>query len=118
MPTSALRDANFAPAKLAKEVEYLGSSVMSGGLIMDRAGTLYGGDLENRTVVALTMTPGARTLSSEIFVSDRSQLSWADGFAISGGYLYIADSHLWEVAFKNDLPRSGPFTIFKVKLPD
>jgi sugar lactone lactonase YvrE len=118
VPTSALRDANLAPAKVAKEVEYLGSSVMSGGLIMDRAGTLYGGDLENRTVVALTMTPGARTLSSEIFVSDRSQLSWADGFAISGGYLYIADSHLWEVAFKNDLPRSGPFTIFKVKLPD
>jgi hypothetical protein len=35
----------------------------------------------------------------------------------SGGYLYIADSHLWEVAFKNNMPRSGPFTIFKVKLP-
>jgi hypothetical protein len=24
---------------------------------------------------------------------------------------------LWEVAFKNDLPRSGPFTILRVKLP-
>jgi hypothetical protein len=29
----------------------------------------------------------------------------------------LADSHLWEVAFKNNLPRSGPFTIFKAKLP-
>jgi hypothetical protein len=56
-------------------------------------------------------------LRSNVFVSDPSKLSWADGFAISGGYLYIADSHLWEVAFKNNLPRSGPFTIFKVKLP-
>ena len=37
--------------------------------------------------------------------------------AISGGDLYISDSHLNEVAFKNNLPRSGPFTIFKVKLP-
>ena len=83
---------------------------------MDENGTLYGGDLEHRTVVAMTVAPGHR-LKSKVFVSDPSRLSWADGFAVSGGYLYIADSHLWEVAFKNDLPRSGPFTIFKVKLP-
>jgi sugar lactone lactonase YvrE len=116
VPTSALRDTELSDAELAKKVEYLGSSVLGGGLIMDRDGTLYGGDLEHRTVVALTLTPD-HTLSSKVFVSDPSKLSWADGFAISGGYLYIADSHLWEVAFKNDLPRSGPFTIFKVRLP-
>jgi sugar lactone lactonase YvrE len=116
VPTSALRDARLSEAELAKEVEYLGSSVLSGGLIMDGNGTLYGGDLENRTVVSFTMTPDNK-LRSKVFVSDPSQLSWADGFAISGGYLYIADSHLWEVAFKNNLPRSGPFTIFKVRLP-
>jgi sugar lactone lactonase YvrE len=116
VPTSALRDTKLSDAELAKKVEYLGSSVLSGGLIMDRDGTLYGGDLEHRTVVALTLTP-EHTLSSKVFVSDPSKLSWADGFAISGGYLYIADSHLWEVAFKNNLPRSGPFTIFKVRLP-
>jgi sugar lactone lactonase YvrE len=116
VPTSALRDAKLSDTELAKKVEYLGSSVLSGGLIMDKNGTLYGGDLENRTVVAITRTP-SHTLSSKVFVSDPSKLSWADGFAISGGYLYIADSHLWEIAFKNNLPRSGPFTIFKVKLP-
>jgi sugar lactone lactonase YvrE len=116
VPTAALRDTKLSDAELAKRVEYLGSSVLSGGLIMDEKGTLYGGDLEHRTVVALTLTPD-RKLRSKTFVSDPAKLSWADGFAISGGYLYIADSHLWEVAFKNDLPRSGPFTIFKVKLP-
>jgi sugar lactone lactonase YvrE len=116
VPTSALRNASLSDAELAKQVEYLGSSVLSGGLIMDRNGTLYGGDLEHRTVVSLTMTPGNK-LRSKVFVSDPSKLSWADGFAISGGSLYIADSHLWEVAFKNNLPRSGPFAIFKVKLP-
>jgi sugar lactone lactonase YvrE len=116
VPTSALRDAKLSDLELARKVEYLGSSVLSGGLIMDGNGTLYGGDLEHRTVVSLTMTPGNK-LRSKIFVSDPSRLSWADGFAISGGYLYIADSHLWELAFKNNLPRSGPFTIFKVKLP-
>ena len=117
VPTSALRDARLSAADLARQVEYLGSSVLSGGLIMDGNGTLYGGDLEHRSVVSLNLTPG-NTLSSKVFVRDPSQLSWADGFAISDGYLYIADSHLWEVAFKNNLPRSGPFTIFKVKLPD
>jgi sugar lactone lactonase YvrE len=114
--TAALRDPKLSDAELAKKVEYLGNSVLSGGLIMDSHGTLYGGDLEHRTVVALTLAADNK-LRTKVFVSDPSKLSWADGFAISGGYLYIADSHLWEVAFKNDLPRSGPFTIFKVKLP-
>jgi sugar lactone lactonase YvrE len=116
VPTAALRDENLSEADLAKKVEYLGSSALTGGLIMDRHGTLYGGDLEHSTVVAITRTP-SHTLDAKVLVRDPGKLSWADGFAISGGYLYIADSHLWEVAFKNDLPRSGPFTIFKVKLP-
>jgi sugar lactone lactonase YvrE len=115
-PTDALRDAKLSGAELAAKVEYLGSSVLSGGLIMDADGTLYGGDLEHSTVVSFTLAPDHK-LSSKVFVSDPSKLSWADGFAISGGYLYISDSHLWEIAFKNNLPRSGPFTIFKVKLP-
>src|SRR6202035_4529406 len=116
VPTSALRDAKLSDAELAKKVEYLGSSVLSGGLIMDANGTLYGGDLEHRSVGSLKPTPRGK-LRTKVFVSDPSKLSWADGFAISGGYLYISDSHLWEIAFKNDLPRSGPFTIFKVNLP-
>jgi sugar lactone lactonase YvrE len=112
VPTSALRDARLSEEELARKVEYLGSSVLSGGLIMDGNGTLCAGDLEHRTAVALTLAP-TKKLRSTIFVSDPSKLSWADGFAISGGYLYIADSHLWEVAFKNDLPRSGPFAILR-----
>jgi sugar lactone lactonase YvrE len=116
VPTAALRDSKLSDGELADKVEYLGSSVLSGGLIMDAEGTLYGGDLENRTVVALHRTP-SHTLDAKVFASDPSKLSWADGFAISGGYLYIADSHLWEIAFKNDYARSGPFTIFRVKLP-
>lgn len=89
--------------------------MLSGGLIMNRHGTLYAGDLEHGTVVSISRTP-SHTLTTKVFVRDPSKLSWADGFAISRGYLYIADSHLWEVAFKNNLPRSGPFTIFRVKL--
>lgn len=115
VPTAALRDEKLSDADLAKKVEYLGSSVLSGGLVMDKQGTLYAGDLEHGSVVAITRTP-SHTLTTKVFVRDPTKLSWADGFAISQGYLYIADSHLWEVAFKNKLPRSGPFAIFRVKL--
>ncbi|MEI9986270.1 MAG: L-dopachrome tautomerase-related protein [Aliidongia sp.] len=106
VPTAALIDPKLSPDALSKTVEYLGSAALTGGLIMDKHGTLYGGDLEHGTVVALTLKPGAHTLAEKVFASD-PRLSWADGFAMSGGDLYLADSHLWELAFKNDLPRSG-----------
>ena len=115
VPTAALRDPRLSDAALSRRVQYLGTAAMSGGLIMDKAGTLFAGDVENATVVALTLR--GTNMISRVFVRAPGQLSWADGFAISGGELYISDSHLNEVAFKNDRPRSGPFTIFKVKLP-
>lgn len=115
VPTAALRDPSLSEAALSRAVQFLGTAALSGGLIMDQAGTLFAGDLEHATVVALTIH--GTHLASRVFVRAPGQLAWADGFAISGGDLYISDSHLNEVAFKNDLPRSGPFTIFKVKLP-
>jgi sugar lactone lactonase YvrE len=115
VPTEALRNVSLSSAALSRQVQYLGSAALSGGLIMDKAGTLFAGDVEHATVVALTLH-GDR-LASRVFVRAPGQLAWADGFAISGDDLYIADSRLNEVAFKNHLPRSGPFTIFKVKLP-
>jgi len=75
VPTSALRDATLSAAELAGKVEYLGSAALSGGLIMDTAGTLYGGDLEHRTVVAMTISPDHK-LGSKVFVSDPARLSW------------------------------------------
>jgi sugar lactone lactonase YvrE len=118
VPTAALIDAGLPEAELAKQVQFLGTAELTGGLIMDRHGTLYGGDLEHASMVALTLDPATGKLKSKLFLRDKGRLSWADGFAISGGYMYIADSHLWEIVFRNHLPRSGPWTIFKVKLPD
>jgi sugar lactone lactonase YvrE len=119
VPTKALIDDHLSPEELSHAVQFLGSAEMTGGLIMDRHGTLYGGDLEHGTVVALDLDPATQKLKSRLFIRAPGRLSWADGFAISQGYLYIADSHLWELPmFKNHLPPSGPFTIFKAKLPD
>lgn len=117
VPTSALIDARLTPVQMSRKVQYLGSAELTGGLIMDQHGTLYGGDLEHSTIVALDIDPATHKVKSRLFVRAPGRLSWADGFAISQGYLYIADSHLWEVTFKNHLPRSGPLTIFRAKLP-
>jgi hypothetical protein len=114
-----LIDAQLTPDELSRKVQYLGSAELTGGLIMDQHGTLYGGDLEHSTVMALDIDPATNKFKSRLFVRAPGRLSWADGFAISQGYLYIADSNLWELTtFKNHLPPSGSFTIFRVKLPD
>ncbi len=100
-------------------MQYLGDGALTGGLIMSPAGVLYGGDLENRTVVGFDVieSNGRPRLRQKTFVGKHPQLSWADGFAISQGYLYIADSHLHELNnFSNGYPREGRFAIFRVRL--
>jgi sugar lactone lactonase YvrE len=119
IPTAALRDPALSAADLVKTRQYLGDHVLSGGMIMAPDGVLYTGNLEGHSVVSLTPTTdrhGKPGLTQHVLVEDPARLSWADGFAIHDGYLYIADSHLSEVHFANDLPRSGRFTLFRIPL--
>ncbi len=118
IPTAALIDKHLSAKKLANAKEYLGRSVMSGGMIMSNDGVLYVGDLEHHSVVGLkpVMKNGVHRLEASILIKS-DKLAWADGFAIYNNYLYIADSHLNETIFSNGYPRKGHFTIFRVKLP-
>jgi sugar lactone lactonase YvrE len=119
IPTAALIDTSLSAQQLSQQVQYLGDGALTGGLIMSGAGELYGGDLEKRTVVAFDVVErgGKPGLVEKTFVGKHPQLSWADGFAIQNGYLYIADSHLHELNFSNGYPREGKFAIFRVRLP-
>jgi sugar lactone lactonase YvrE len=119
VPTDALTDETLAPAALSKRVQDLGEHALTGGLLMGGDGTLYGGDLEHRTVVAFKVVErgGKPTLVQRTLVNEPKRVSWADGFALQNGYLYFADSHLHELNFSNGYPREGRFTIFRVKLP-
>lgn len=116
--TDALADDRLSEKALADRVEFLGEGPVTGGIVMDDAGTLYGGDLENGPVVALTLDPSSNRLTSKTFVEAPGTLVWADGFAIANGYLYIADSRLSESVFVNHLPKRGIPTIFRVRLPE
>jgi Major royal jelly protein len=99
IPTAALLNASLSARELAQQTQFLGDYALTGGLIMSGAGVLYGGDLENRTVVALGLIEhdGKPAFVQKTFVGKHPQLSWADGFAIQNGYLYFADSHLHEL---------------------
>jgi sugar lactone lactonase YvrE len=119
IPIDALIDESLSPAALAQRVQYLGDYALTGGLLMTPDGVLYGGDLEHRTVVALTPTArdGKPVLRQRIFIDEPRRVSWADGFAYQNDYLYFADSHLHETNFSNGYPREGKFTIFRARLP-
>lgn len=120
VPVAALTDETLPPAALAQRVQDLGEHALTGGLLMGPDGTLYGGDLEKRTVVAFKVVErnGKPSLEQRTFVNEPDRVSWADGFALQNNYLYFADSHLHELDnFSNGYPRKGRFAIFRVKLP-
>ncbi len=121
VPIAALIDTSLTPQDLSNGVQYLlGDGAMTSDLIMSPTGVLYGGDLENRTVVAFDVVNrnGQSRLVQKTFVGKHPQLSWADGFALQNGYLYISDSHLHELDnFSNGYPCEGRFAIFCVRLP-
>ncbi|MEA3112793.1 MAG: hypothetical protein QOG58_2592 [Caballeronia sp.] len=56
-PASALIDVRLTRVQLSRKVQYLRSAELTGGLIMGQHGTLYGGDLEHSTIVALDLDP-------------------------------------------------------------
>ena len=115
--SSDLGDASLTPAALSARVEYLGDGVIGGGLAVDAKGRLFVGDLEHASI--MMMTPGPDGIwRSTLFANQPGRLAWADGFAISQGWLYVSNSRLNESFFGNNLPRTGPFSILRVRLPD
>ncbi|MDR6182498.1 L-dopachrome tautomerase-related protein [Asaia bogorensis] len=115
--TSDLRNAKLTDAELDKRVEYLGQSVMSGGIEMDSCQRLWVGDIENHGLYALSFPKGATTPKIDFSYRNPAVLDWADGFAIAKDWLYISDSRLDELAFSNSRPVSGATTIYRMKLP-
>ncbi|NVN42963.1 hypothetical protein HW537_03485 [Asaia siamensis] len=115
--TADLRDAHLSDAELDKKTQYLGQSVMSGGIEMDACNRLWVGDIENHGLYALTFPEGAKTPQTQKVYDNPDVLDWADGFAIANNWLYISDSRLDEIAFKNSRPLRGATTIYRLSLP-
>jgi sugar lactone lactonase YvrE len=113
--TAVLRDPKIPTSQIAAQVEMLGHFTTTDGMIMDKNGNLYLGDLEKSAIIRID-----RSLHQTTLISD-SRLIWPDSYQITDdGYLYISCSQIQQQPGFNAgvNKRTTPYTIFRVKLPD
>lgn len=103
--TSLLRNFQTSLKTLQDSVKDLGKFVTTDGMILDKEGNLYMGDLEKSAIVKVTPD-----LQMHYIAQDKAQLLWPDSYSISAdGYLYISCSQI-------TYPPTLPYKIFRLKL--
>lgn len=111
--TEDLRNTALTATELATKVEDLGHFRTSDGMIFDKKGNLYLGDLLNSSIVRISPD-----LKMTTVVQDE-RLIWPDSYSISDdGYLYISCSQINKQPEYNGgvNKRTSPYAIFKLKL--
>jgi sugar lactone lactonase YvrE len=112
--TEALRDTSLSTTVLASKVEYLGRFTTTDGMIFDRKGNLYLGDLERYRIVKID-----KDLHMSVVLEDK-RLIWPDSYQVSDdGYLYISCSQIHrQPEYNNGInKRTSPYKIYRLKLP-
>ena len=112
--TKALRDATSTESDIETQVQKVGDFVASDGMIIDNAGNIYLGDLENSRIVRISPDNKLTTL-----IEDKEKLSWPDSYSISkDGYLYISCSQIQQLPFfnNNENKTQYPYRVFRMKL--
>jgi len=113
--TKYLQDFSMPLTKLADKVQFVGHFTTTDGMIFDREGNLYLGDLELRRIVKI-----APDLTMHV-LADNNKLNWPDSYSIAGGYLYISCSQLqnqpkYNTGSREAFPPPNPYTIYRIKL--
>lgn len=110
--TDYLRDWNMSDTALQSKVEDLGHFTTTDGMIFDKEGNLYLGDLQNYRIVRLD-----KNLKMTELVKDQ-RLIWPDSYAIADGYLYISCSQIQKQPDYNNGKnlRNSPYTVYRLKL--
>ena len=112
--TKYLRNENLSAAQLGSKVEYLGKFTTTDGMIFDKNGNLYLGDVEHYRIMKITPD-----LKMHVF-AESPLLSWPDSYSIANGYLYVSCSQLQKQPKYNTAsaqwPPATPFTIYRIKL--
>ncbi|WP_267406562.1 MULTISPECIES: L-dopachrome tautomerase-related protein [unclassified Chryseobacterium] len=112
--TNLLRDFKTDEAVLNKSVEDLGKFITTDGMIFDKKGNLYLGDLEKNSIVKITLD-----LKMQTIVKDDEKLIWPDSYSISDdGYLYISNSQIQLMPWFHDGKEKfkKPFKVFRIKI--
>lgn len=110
--TEYLRDWTMDETTLEDHVEELGHFVATDGMIFDKQGNLYMGDIEHHRIVRIDTINKMTTL-----VQDK-RLLWPDSYAIADGYLYISCSQIENGPdFNNGVnKRNTPYCVYRIKL--
>ncbi len=112
--TDLLRDFKTNEVVLNKSVEDLGKFITTDGMIFDKKGNLYLGDLEKNSIVKITPD-----LKMQTIVKDDEKLIWPDSYSISDdGYLYISNSQIQLMPWFHDGKDlfKKPFKVFRIKI--
>lgn len=99
------------PALLKNDVKGIFSMTTAApdGLVMDKKGNIYFGDLEHDAIQYLTKNKTIKTLSAA-----SGAVKWADSFAIYNKYLYYTNSRINEAT---GTISALEFSIYKIPLP-
>ncbi len=110
--TEFLRDANMNDTMMNSKVEDLGHFASTDGMIFDKAGNLYLGDIQNYRIIKID-----KNLKMTTVVEDR-KLIWPDSYSIADGYLYISCSQIqMQPDYNNGVnKRTSPYTVYRLKL--
>lgn len=112
--TALLREFTTNDDVLNKNVEDLGRVATSDGMIFDKQGNLYIGDLEKSSI--LKITPDLKVQS---IVTNDEKLLWPDSYSISeDAYLYITSSQIHLMPWFHDgVDRlKKPFVVYRIKI--
>ena len=110
--TEVLADSDASKAVLSDAIEVYGDKRPSDGMVMDNQNRIYVGDLE-KNGVGISDSQGYR-----LFAQDDTLLSWADGFAIHDGYLYVTQNslHLHPIMHSGVEGATKPYHLVRIKL--
>ena len=112
--TKHLRDESLSAEELGNHVQDLGRFTTTDGMIFDKEGNLYIGDLQNSCINQLDKDHNMRTLLQD------DKLLWPDSYSVSeDGYLYISCSQIHKQPEYNEgeNKRTSPYTIYRMKFP-
>lgn len=111
--TKYLQDFSLSPTRLASHVDFVGRYTVTDGMIFDKKGNLYFGDMQHFRIIRITPDGAVQEVVTD------PRLIWPDSYSISSdGYLYVSCSQIMlqpEYNFTNILPPT-PYTIYKINI--
>jgi len=112
VPTEHLRNFEVQDSAIAASVEDLGHFTTTDGMIFDKKGNLYLGDLQNNAIVRIDSNHKMKTILKD------DRLIWPDSYSIADGYLYISCSQIQKQPEYNSgvNRRTSPYTVYRFRL--